>query len=418
MYEGEIARELAADAAAGGGTEAGLPKSCWTAVCHASKTPELNALNVAMPDLSCEYWCTFVPAGYIPLFELAFPNWAVYCALTLYSTQGLPIASIHSGEAAAALEQRVIVGAGGEEDADGGEGKADQSSNNDPRILADKGGGRVLVDVFGGSLAKRGSGPVCAILRLYRPDNVEIIPHDEKPSAYLVKMPPVGDNNWLPADWQDTAHPLQVAPQAAALENGNRIGADFVRLISKCLKPLKEKQLGTQFFAPANVAGLFPNANATYVIAFLPPRCGPAGGMIIKGHVPPLARWRPYYGVMAVSHATTETTDTLTMEALGGWGSDFKLFVFRDAASARKAGYDGAAPDHHKLLLWNDAERPGVVLRYLHFFEATAGLSPTDVDLARAERGALCGLDGTMRVAEDQAGKLPGLGIVEYVASS
>ena len=39
--------------------------------------------------------------------------------------------------------------------------------------------------------------------------------------------------------------------------------------------------------------------------------------MIMKGRVPPSAAWRPYYGIMAVSHATTETTDTLTFEGLG-----------------------------------------------------------------------------------------------------
>lgn len=71
------------------------------AIAHASEDPSMNTLNVAMPDLTAEYWCTFIPAGKAPVFRLNFPSWSRYSALTAYDINALPIASLNSREVGA-----------------------------------------------------------------------------------------------------------------------------------------------------------------------------------------------------------------------------------------------------------------------------------------------------------------------------
>merc|ERR1712070_1222876 len=81
---------------------------CWSHVAHACRSkPELNAMNVAMPDLSCEYWCTFVPKGERPIVELKFPEWAMYTSLTIYDNEAMPFASVNILEAAAGTSEKV-----------------------------------------------------------------------------------------------------------------------------------------------------------------------------------------------------------------------------------------------------------------------------------------------------------------------
>jgi hypothetical protein len=71
MYSSEIAQ-----------WKNGVPTSN-SAVAHASnKNEDENTMNIAMPDLSAEYWCTFVPPDQSPVITLTFPEWSRYTDLT------------------------------------------------------------------------------------------------------------------------------------------------------------------------------------------------------------------------------------------------------------------------------------------------------------------------------------------------
>merc|ERR1712151_217063 len=90
-------------------------------------------------------------------------------------------------------------------------------------------------------------------------------------------------------------------------------------------------------------------------------------------------KFRPYYGIMSVSHRTTETLDSLDHEELGGWGKEYTLFGAHNRIDAINAGYI-EGDKNHKLLFWNaevysapeggnkTVERPGLVVRFLHYF--------------------------------------------------
>ena len=179
---------------------------------------------------------------------------------------------------------------------------------------------------------------------------------------------------------EETEPYLAQCPQGDALENGRNLGDYFQRSITSKLKPLGPEKLGTQFFHPTDVMGLFPNIDASYVAAFLPEEDGVSGavGMRLSARVPVRQAWRPFYGAMAVSYGTTETLGSLDAENLGGWGAPFVLFVSRDEATARLlGGYDPEANPSHRLLLWGkEASSPGLVLRYLHFVDEILVVPP------------------------------------------
>ena len=95
--------------------------------------------------------------------------------------------------------------------------------------------------------------------------------------------------------------PVPHETQSNAFTAGRRIESKFQNLISSHMKPLKSHQFSTQFFHPTSVAGLFVNANATYVIAFLGKG---KKGMRMKAKVPEEAAQRPYYGIMTVDYVS------------------------------------------------------------------------------------------------------------------
>jgi hypothetical protein len=204
--------------------------------------------------------------------------------------------------------------------------------------------------------------------------------------------------------------PLPQATREQALANGKRLGADFGSAISSKMKALERHQLGSQLFFPRGVAGLFVNANATYVCCWLPPG---ASALVLAGRVPEAEPWRPFYGFMAVDYTTTATLASLVDQELGGWGGAYELFVARTLAAAQAAGYSAAAPAH-RLLLWGDrCQAPGLVVRYLHLFETSSGLSEAQAAAAVEERRRLSAFDGTRR-GQAEAG-LAGVPLVRYV---
>ena len=381
----------------------------WSAVAYAPpQDPEYTHLlvrstatmNVAMPDWAAEYWNTYIPADAAPVFEVDFPDWALYSALTLYDTHGMPVASVNSTQV-----ERYLSGGPGADSV-----RISRSSGATGRT--------VFVNVLAqqtaagdGSSKKLGavSGPLCALFRVYRPRHITITPHESKPNVYLIPRSRVDDFRAdKPATYKDGL--LDISPLESAFSNGERIAETFTQLINKYMKPLKLHQQGTQFFHPLSVAGLFVNANATYVIAFVPPD---KSGMVIEGSVPEYASFRPYYGIMAIDYHTTNTVSSMTFEHLGGWGAAYKVFAFRTLLEAQRSGYDDKDKTH-KFFEWGTVIKGplSIVLRYLHYFEANGKGGEEDAKLAADERRRLCERNG------DDVFKfevVPGCHHIEYV---
>jgi len=205
-------------------------------------------------------------------------------------------------------------------------------------------------------------------------------------------------------------------PQEEALQRGRVIGEDFNEVISSKIKALHQNQYGSQFFYPNSVGGLFVNANATYVIAFLDTE---HHGMKITTKVPEKTRFRPFYGYMAISYTTTETVGSLVGEReaeLGGWGAEYTLYVAKTEEEAKEFSDYDPLNKAHRLLLWGpDCDTPGLVLRYLHYFAETTDLAEDELEASNKERELLTHLDGTRAaLGKVQQDGVPGIGEIEY----
>ena len=237
------------------------------------------------------------------------------------------------------------------------------------------------------------SGPVCALFRVYRPSSHSICPDDELPKTYFIKRKEAKGFDFSDSTGGASLEEIKPAKTIDAFNTGKRIETTFCALIQRHMKPLKGRQLGTQFFHPNSVAGLFVNANATYVIAFKPPTktC-----IRMKTKVPKQQSWRCYYGVMAIEYESTNTLSSKTFEELGGWGTGIVVYAAQNEEAAAKHGYDKRDKTHH-LLTWKERKGAcGLVLRYLHYFE----------DGAMEERSNLIAMNGGSWEGIEGVGKL------------
>mmetsp|Transcript_13657 Transcript_13657/g.27981 ORF Transcript_13657/g.27981 Transcript_13657/m.27981 type:complete len:404 (-) Transcript_13657:27-1238(-) len=257
----------------------GLLANC--VVAHASNDGSTNTMNIAMPELTAEYWCTFVPSGQAPVLRLTFPAWAVFSAVTAYDTSGLPLASVHAKQA-----------------------------KQDPRVV--RIGGKFLVNLMHGCEGGW-QGPLSVVFRVYRPapglGGLDMCPLQDRPEVRLLNKGSVaseharltreaasdplslqslfslgaggvvgGDDGagYMPEGMFDDPPDTETSgylPQAStehAIAAGKRFGANFSSIIASKLGVLAPDKFGSQFFHPTSVAGLFPNLSATYVVAFLP----------------------------------------------------------------------------------------------------------------------------------------------------
>ncbi len=356
----------------------------WSSVSYCPPgEPHLATMNVAMPDHSAEYWTTFIQADSAPIFKIDFPRDAVYAALTLYDTSGMPVSSINSRQVDAFLEH------------------SERQQLGDTVQLHN---GEVFVNLMGKVDVK---GPTCVLFRVYKCAGMKMTPDENMPVAFTVSRDEA--SKFTPEEFAMSA--LRREEVDSSLERGRKIGANFAKLIGKNLKKLKKNQVGTQFFHPSSVAGLFVNANATYVVAFMKKN---QRGMRMKATVPTQAKFRCYYGVMAVDYTSTMTLASLTHTELGGWGSEFEVFAARTEQDAIVGGYD-KANDKMKLLLWGkQCKGPlGICLRYLHHFEPV-GYMGEEEDLAKAqeERLALCKRNGDLQ--ENLGDKIEGVGNITF----
>lgn len=339
-----------------------------TVVAHPSKDVHRDSLNAAAPDGSAEYWITFVEHNQSPVYHLEFPEWAIYSAVTAYGDQGLPIASVTDRQAATGEDERV-------------------TTSKD---------GKKVINLMKGVQWK---GKLCVIFRVYRPATLEICPHDQLPQVQLIPK----DKLEFGSEANNSSF-LQSASEKSAIVAGKRVGERFRKVLAPKLRPLTQNQLSTQLYYPTNLPGLFPNANATYVTCFLAPD---QWGMKIKGSTPTYQEWRVFCGYMTFDKKSTQTTDSLTIDELGGWGHNkYTLYAFRDLHSAESAGYDATNSEHKLLLFGTDCQQPGLVQRYLHHFEAETQ--------AQYEREQLMALDGTRAAYAEVGVNIPGVGEVEF----
>jgi hypothetical protein len=402
----------------------------WSSVAHSSvpkesttlnssdgnKVPTYATMNIAFPDLSAEYYTSFLPASHAPVFYLSqCPDWAVYAALTLYDAYGLPVASVNLSQLQAFI--RVVesgVDVEGEVESCAGRlvavtshvmSTSDSTSNKSLKVTG------VFVNLMKGCAYK---GRLCAVFRIYRPADIDITPREAMPWLYLVDRAECveGTRDLVAAAASSALTLLATSPLSQAFEAGLRIENFFSRMIKGKLREPTANLIGCQFFHPIAVVGCFPNADAVYVVAWKPQH---GIGMIIRGKVPPKEAFRPYYGIMGIDHRSTRTLASVTFEQLGGWGSSYAVYLARTEKEAVSGGYDACNP-LHSLLLWEeDTVGPlGVVIRYLHYFHdigRQGGLTVGEVERARTERNALIALDGN---PSKPVPNIPGLGKVEY----
>ena len=353
----------------------------WCSVAHCAQ--ESSSMNVAMPDMSCEYWCCYVPSKFAPLFEVKYPQWGVYSALTVYDCHGLPLASFSCQDAS-----NLDVGKRGS--------RWERGGDIDGDIGVKKKGDTVVLNLMKGVDY---AGPVCVLFRVYRPLSHSITPEDALPKTFFIPRKERAKFDFSTS----TTSALVPVPQAerkSAFATGKRIESTFCALIQKHMKPLRDHQFGTQAFHPNSVSGLFVNANATYVICFKP--CDKVG-MKMKAKVPNEQDYRPYYGIMTVEYESTQTMTSRTFEQLGGWGSDIEVFVTNTKEEAIKGGYDEKQKSHHWLSLRGKVGCCGMVLRYLHYFEVSDALK---------ERENLSKMDGSDILEERD--RVEGVGRIEY----
>ena len=171
MYNDEIKRMADTNPAAAVHT--------WSAVAHCPSPSSAHkfdgaSMNVAMPDMSAEYWSLYIPANKAPVFEVTFPFWAVYTAITIYDSHGLPVCSCNSREAAHFLST----------------GKPYHKMGS--VLFAN---GKMFLNLLketageidcSGRDPQSNSGSLCAIFRVYRPKHIDLTPSDELPKTYMI----------------------------------------------------------------------------------------------------------------------------------------------------------------------------------------------------------------------------------------
>jgi hypothetical protein len=440
-----------------------------SAVAHAAEDEKNSTMNVAMPEFSAEYWCTFIPAGQAPIFRVTFPEWAVFSSLTAYNTQGLPVVALNHRQAPFDPRAHIV----------GSKGNANLKEVD--TALNGNGATWTVNLMFE---APDWSGPLCVLFRVYRPPTVQLCPPCDRPACRLVPTSHVSsEQDWLngcarrervnqpptimsaffdfgdedggvgyqPAGfWDDDSDEVEArpgrstrassasyspwlpqAPTEAAFDAGRRLGTDFQGAIQGKIKSLGDEKFGSQFFHPSSVAGLFVNQSATYVVAFLPLRlpnasvvaCLSTGnlppdeakchGMKLQFQVPSQSPWRPFFGAMTVSYETTATTAALDATQLGGWGQEVLLFAAHTAADATRFGGYDPTQAHHRLLTWRSCGTPGLVLRFLHHCDGPhEGLTMADADAAAEERQKLAAMDGTRTTLRESS--VPGVAQIEY----
>lgn len=170
-------------------------------------------MNVAMPDFSAEYWCTYLPSSKFPIFRFRFPHWANYAALTIYDVCGLPLASIN-------LHDSLTL-----------------PSTSSFLRLTD---GTCMVNMYPWLLRKNNLGPLCAIFRVYRPPSVTVTPLEDMPLVYFVDRVEAKSLDLCEMEGRPEVPRVD---RELARSRGKVVGDTFMAMIAKVrsLKPIKPR---------------------------------------------------------------------------------------------------------------------------------------------------------------------------------
>lgn len=380
----------------------------WSAVAHSSsplpndsrhiesKNEDFSfypTMNIAFPDLSAEYYLTFVPATEAPVFYAQFPDWVIYGALTVYDTYGLPISSVNAEE----LRSFRQICEGGVNN------RRNVHRTQHDKLAYISADQPIVVNLLKGCIF---SGSCVVVCRFYRPPDIDIAPRTDLPAVYFIGREDVESFNHRTTYMR----PLDVASRRDQFEAGKRIESFFSKLIVGKLREPTPDLYGCQFFHPAAVVGCFPNSDAVYVLVWRP---RDMTGMRIELQVPEYMSYRPYYGIMSIDHNSSATISSLTFEELGGWGAKCVVFVARTLQDATRGGYNENNRLHRTLLWGEKAKGPlGVVLRYIHYVPEYDDSNADITSPAHLEREMLMNLGARDDIPT--RAQIPGMGTVIF----
>ena len=315
----------------------------WNLISRAD--PDTDALNVAFPDFAAEYWVSCLNEGDRPLFWGGFPDWAHYSALTAYDMYGLEIDG-------ASVESKYYNNTFGPID--------------------------LMKDI-------ETNGSFSVFFRIYSP-------YDNDTNQYRRISTASGDDERFEIQSLVTRKFMPSANISTAIANANLLERRTKRAIRVLTPKIPSSHYKQQFrYADtADLKGLFPNANAVYLIAFTDPD-ERTGIVKLTGKCQVPNDYLYFYDIMAVNQETTETTDAISFEMLGNTvdgkkticyeNESFVVFVTKkfnnrnntmqsDLQSDLHAylqdyGYDSENENHH-IIWWNDLDSfPAIVVRYL-----------------------------------------------------
>lgn len=309
----------------------------WLLLSDIAEPGLVKPLNFAYPTSQAQYFASFFTTIQQPTFQGSFfPNCS-YAALTAYNLQGLPISGPSSS-----LDTNAL-----------GQDKYDFSWTPD---LGGYKGGFII------------------IMRAYRtyddPDQEPFVEVDDLPAIVL--------NDKV------ISQPTQAFIESVSKALTTVIGPLMTRIV-----PTWNLDVSPYFFNPCfrpaqnKLAGVFPNANAAYLVCQINPSLGDDWVFKLEGEVPMIAfnksttpnqdsdppSYIAVHSIMAVDGNTTETCDDITAGDLGS-GQSYVLFVAKSARTAKTAGYDSSNSTHH-FITWSCAntligtgnKAPMVVLR-------------------------------------------------------
>jgi hypothetical protein len=280
-------------------------KQGWALVC------KIPLLNIAFPDTSVQYFvCSFPRDDRVRLVGKLPPRSLVaYSALTVYDTQGVPVASLYDDEIKVNKD-----------------GKYDLRMGCDLKIPPS-------------------SSYYCIIMRLYMADPHSPLRADLTPSLLVM-------DSGSPC--QQTLAEVSVKDMA---KNSETVEEKVVGFLSRRTLPqFSGKQ---SFYAPASseMASFFVNKNAVYMLAVPDSR---SGVLCVTGErYAKIGRDHDirFVGFMACNLESTATDSSIGWMALP---INYRVWVAKSENDARRAGYKGNDP----LLLWKRTNKfPVLVYR-------------------------------------------------------
>lgn len=290
--------------------------TAWSILANASANETYRSLNFGFPDFRSEYWITTFNVGDEAVFKGSFPAWAVYAALTLYDTNGLPLQSVN---------------------------------------LKDKGfePGKHFEYKFS-KMPDRSEYAV--LFRAYRHRHVVFKDQDK------IKVEVNGEM-------------LEASPTAVAAECGKTVEPILQEVRARTLSA--PKIFNEQMSRPRtdDLQDVWANPDAVDLVTTPDEEKSKDWCFKFEGKLPKQEDWRVFYGFMAVDLSTTATVDSIFDEEMcsrGQWGpcwdTEYTVFASRSRDGCKASGYLESNPFHHLLQFGNTSRvaKPQLILRIIN----------------------------------------------------